>query len=65
MLSVKDLTISFGPKGIAPPVVDGVSFDVGPGEVLALVGESGSGKTLTGKSLIRLLPRAARITGGT
>ncbi|MFK7944962.1 MAG: dipeptide ABC transporter ATP-binding protein [Paracoccaceae bacterium] len=65
LLSVKDLTISFGPKGIAPPVVEGVSFDVAPGEVLALVGESGSGKTLTGKSLLHLLPRAARVAGGT
>ncbi|MEL7154827.1 MAG: ABC transporter ATP-binding protein, partial [Pseudomonadota bacterium] len=64
LLSVEDLTISFGPKGLIPPVVDGVSFSVEPGEVLALVGESGSGKTLTGKSLMRLLPKAARITNG-
>ena len=64
LLSVEDLSIAFGPPGLMPPVVDRVSFDIDPGEVVALVGESGSGKTLTGKSLMRLLPRAARVTGG-
>ena len=65
LMSVKDLTIGFGRGAAGAPVVDGVSFDLEPGEVLAIVGESGSGKTLTGKSLIRLLPKAAKIVRGT
>jgi oligopeptide/dipeptide ABC transporter ATP-binding protein len=45
--------------------VDGVSLAVGEGETLGLVGESGSGKTLTGLSLLRLLPKGSgRIVGG-
>ena len=50
LLSVHDLKVRFGSK----TVVQGVSFDVHPGEKLALVGESGSGKTITALSLLRL-----------
>ena len=63
VLSVRDLRTTF-PLGEGPvPVVDGVGFDVAPGEVLALVGESGCGKTVTALSILRLVPRPGRIAG--
>ncbi len=63
LLAVDGLSIAFG-RGGEYPVVDDICFTLRRGETLALVGESGSGKTLTGKSLIRILPRGARITSG-
>ena len=51
MISVSDLTVRFGR---AAPVVDGISFDVAPGECFAIVGQSGSGKSVTARSLLGL-----------
>ncbi len=60
LLTVRDLTVSIG----ATKPVDGVYFGIAAGETFALVGESGCGKSMTALALMRLLPNAARITGG-
>ena len=65
LLSVRDLQTHLHLKRGILRAVDGVSLEVGEGETLGLVGESGSGKTLTGLSLLRLLPKGSgRIAGG-
>ena len=64
LLRVRDLGISFRTRSGELPVTRGVSFDVAPGERIGLVGESGCGKTVTGLSLMRLLPKdSTRIHG--
>ncbi len=64
VLEVEDLQVHFFTRRGVVRAVNGVSFSVMPGETLGLVGESGSGKTITCLSLLRLLPRGARIVGG-
>ena len=64
ILQVRDLRTEFAmPDGIIK-AVDGVSFDLYPGESLGIVGESGSGKSVTALSLLRLVPEPGRIVGG-
>lgn len=56
ILEVRNLQTSFKTDRGMVTAVDGVSFDLFPGETLGVVGESGCGKTVTNKSIIRLLP---------
>ncbi|SDO94516.1 ABC transporter ATP-binding protein [Lentzea jiangxiensis] len=65
LLEVRDLTVVFQRKGEEPfHAVDGVSFDVEPGQTVGLVGESGCGKSVTSLAIMGLLPkRATKISG--
>ena len=60
LLAVRDLCLEAGGRTL----VEGVSFDVAPGETLGLVGESGSGKTLSALSVLDLLPPGITRRGG-
>ncbi len=64
VLSVRGLKVEFATRHGRLTAIDGISFDVAPGEVLGVVGESGAGKSLTGASIIGLLDPPGMITGG-
>ncbi|MFE9681582.1 dipeptide/oligopeptide/nickel ABC transporter permease/ATP-binding protein [Streptomyces sp. NPDC006285] len=63
VLSVENLAIGFDARHGGVDIVDGISFDVQPGEVLGLVGESGCGKSLTALAVMGLEPKGARVRG--
>jgi peptide/nickel transport system ATP-binding protein len=63
VLSVNDLRVWYGTERGPVRAVDGVSFDVRPGETLGLVGESGCGKSTLGRGVLGLLPRGAKLDG--
>jgi peptide/nickel transport system ATP-binding protein len=63
-LKVENLETHFPTRDGVVRAVDGVSFEVAPGEILGLVGESGSGKSITGFSILGLVDAPGRIAGG-
>jgi peptide/nickel transport system ATP-binding protein len=65
VLEVRDLKVHFHVSEGTVKAVDGVSFRVPPGKTVALVGESGSGKSVVSQAIMGILPKAARIEGGT
>lgn len=65
LLEVSDLQVRFVTQRGEVTALAGVSFDLFPGETLAVLGESGSGKSVTAQAIMGLLPRpAGRISGG-
>lgn len=64
LLSIRNLTISLEDRPNTSPIVQDLTFDVYQGEVLGIVGESGSGKSLSGLSILNMLPKGVYISAG-
>jgi len=64
LLTIRNLKMHFFTRKGAVKAVDGISLEVGDGEMVGLVGESGCGKTMTAFSILRLIPNPGRIISG-
>ena len=64
LLQIDQLEITFGRRKRAVKCAEQVTLDVEPGQIVCLVGESGCGKSITALSVMGLLPRQGRVTGG-
>jgi peptide/nickel transport system ATP-binding protein len=64
ILTIKNLSVGFDVHGSFITAVDDVSFSIRQGTTIAVVGESGSGKSTIGQTIMGILPKVARISGG-
>ncbi len=63
LLEIRNLTVSVSKGKRAFPVVKGIDIDIPKGQIVGLVGESGCGKSMSAKSIMGILPKAAHVSG--
>lgn len=64
LLTVRDLTVEAKADGSRRTILDSISFDLNPRQILSVIGESGSGKTVLAHTVASWLPEPLRVTGG-